>query len=95
MGLEAARKLVQRFRVGSGSNRGIPVADVVVLQVLVDILLNMLGAIGLLPLWMGQIQEKIHSKIQKVEKWLEEDREEDKEVRDRRQRDKEGLSYLV
>lgn len=62
MGLEAARKLVQRFRVGSGSNNGIPVADVVVLQVLVDILLNMLGAIGLLPLCVDQIQENIYSR---------------------------------
>ena len=63
MGLEAARKLVQRFRVGSGSSKGIPVADVVVLQVLVDILLNMLGAIGLLLLCADQIQEKIHSRV--------------------------------
>lgn len=49
-GLEAARKLVQRFRVGSGSKSGIPVAEVVVLQVLVDILLKIFGAIGRLPL---------------------------------------------
>lgn len=49
IGLDAARKLVHRFLVGSGSNRGIPVADVVVLHVLVDILLKIFGAIGRLP----------------------------------------------
>lgn len=41
---------MQRFLVGSGSNRGIPVAEVVVLHVLVDILLKIFGAIGLFPL---------------------------------------------
>lgn len=43
-------KLAVRFRQGSGSMVGIPVAEVVVVQVLVDILRSKLGGAKRLPL---------------------------------------------
>jgi len=56
------RKLVHRFRDGSGSNIGMPVAEVVVLQVAVDIRRNKLGGRLRLPRYVVKLQVVVNKR---------------------------------